>query len=350
MDDVKLHYNSEKPAQLQAHAYVQGTDIHLASGQEKHLPHEAWHVVQQKQGRAKPTVQMVGGIGINDDVALENEADVMGAKAIANSEAVSQCVSSGVAINSEIVQMVNFERFQGWKRLYNWFQNPQEDELLAKEKEMGEFLDSMVAYENTPDGATIPAIRAKFQAVKVSTVDSSQYPTTLAKLKRLFYRLDEISTHIAKKGWDYKKENAEEVEGWIEAEGEGPKSKKLVYYVQETYALLPAVLRTAENKAVIKESILGELHHHPLNDQYIFDGHMAFAKKRVSLLRKNFKKMIDRIRADWLQIRVALNITGNLQFVHLTGSDYHNDGQSVSLIETTTGDRNGVKSMFDPCC
>ena len=51
MDDVKVHYNSEKPAQLQAHAYAQGTDIHLGAGQEKHLPHEAWHVVQQKQGR-----------------------------------------------------------------------------------------------------------------------------------------------------------------------------------------------------------------------------------------------------------------------------------------------------------
>ena len=58
MDDVKVHYNSDKPAQLQAHAYAQGTDIHLASGQEKHLPHEAWHVVQQKQGRVKPTMQM----------------------------------------------------------------------------------------------------------------------------------------------------------------------------------------------------------------------------------------------------------------------------------------------------
>ncbi|HAA20749.1 MAG TPA: hypothetical protein DCP28_19025, partial [Cytophagales bacterium] len=39
MDDVKVHYNSDKPAQLQAHAYAQGTDIHLAPGQEKHLPH-----------------------------------------------------------------------------------------------------------------------------------------------------------------------------------------------------------------------------------------------------------------------------------------------------------------------
>jgi hypothetical protein len=35
MDDVKVHYNSAKPAQLNAHAYAQGTDIHIASGQEK---------------------------------------------------------------------------------------------------------------------------------------------------------------------------------------------------------------------------------------------------------------------------------------------------------------------------
>jgi hypothetical protein len=51
LSDVKVHYNSPKPAQLHAHAYAQGTDIHVASGQEKHVPHEAWHVVQQKQGR-----------------------------------------------------------------------------------------------------------------------------------------------------------------------------------------------------------------------------------------------------------------------------------------------------------
>ena len=81
MDDVKVHYNSSKPAQLQAHAYAQGTDIHLAPGQEKHLPHEAWHVVQQKQGRVKPTLQMKG-IAINDDSLLETEADVMGDKAM----------------------------------------------------------------------------------------------------------------------------------------------------------------------------------------------------------------------------------------------------------------------------
>ncbi|CAM1362716.1 hypothetical protein TPENAI_30075 [Tenacibaculum litopenaei] len=82
MSDTRVHYNSAKPAQLQAHAYAQGTDIHLAPGQEKHLAHEAWHVVQQKQGRVKATTQLKGKTPINDDAGLEREADVMGAKAL----------------------------------------------------------------------------------------------------------------------------------------------------------------------------------------------------------------------------------------------------------------------------
>lgn len=82
LDDVKVHYNSDKPAQVQAHAYAQGTDIHVASGQEQHLPHEAWHVVQQKQGRVQPSIQLKGEVNINNDSGLENEADTMGMKAL----------------------------------------------------------------------------------------------------------------------------------------------------------------------------------------------------------------------------------------------------------------------------
>lgn len=81
MGDVNVHYNSSKPAQLKAHAYAQGTNIHLGPGQEKHLAHEAWHVVQQKQNRVKPTIQMKAGVPVNDDAGLEREADEMGAKA-----------------------------------------------------------------------------------------------------------------------------------------------------------------------------------------------------------------------------------------------------------------------------
>lgn len=82
MSDVKVHYNSSKPAQLQAHAFAQGTDIHIAPQQEKYLAHEAWHVVQQKQGRVQPTMQMKGKVNVNDDIRLEREADVMGNLAI----------------------------------------------------------------------------------------------------------------------------------------------------------------------------------------------------------------------------------------------------------------------------
>lgn len=92
MDSVRVHYNSPKPAQLQAHAFAQGNEIHLATGQEQHLPHEAWHVVQQAQGRVKPTVQMKG-VNVNDNAGLEREADVMGARATAVSGNMNQLVS-----------------------------------------------------------------------------------------------------------------------------------------------------------------------------------------------------------------------------------------------------------------
>jgi hypothetical protein len=82
MDHVEVHYNSSQPAQLQAHAYAQGSDIHLAPGQDQHLPHEAWHVVQQAQGRVQATLQLKDGVAVNDDQELEREADVMGAKAL----------------------------------------------------------------------------------------------------------------------------------------------------------------------------------------------------------------------------------------------------------------------------
>lgn len=81
LDDVQVHYNSPLPTQMNALAYTQGTQIHVGPGQTKYVPHEAWHVVQQKQGRVKPTLQMKG-VGINDNAELEHEATVMGTRAL----------------------------------------------------------------------------------------------------------------------------------------------------------------------------------------------------------------------------------------------------------------------------
>jgi hypothetical protein len=82
MSDVRVHYNSDKPAEVGALAYTQGTNIHVAPGQERHLPHEAWHVMQQVQGRVQPTMQVKEGVMVNDDAGLEHEADMMGTKAL----------------------------------------------------------------------------------------------------------------------------------------------------------------------------------------------------------------------------------------------------------------------------
>ena len=84
---VRIHEGPQAPA-LGAHAYTQGTNIHMApgmyqphsrSGQEL-LGHELTHVVQQSQGRVRATRQ-AKEVAINDSPGLEREADRHGAAA-----------------------------------------------------------------------------------------------------------------------------------------------------------------------------------------------------------------------------------------------------------------------------
>lgn len=85
---VRVHPESSKAPEVGALAYTQGTDIHFAPGQFKPdttagqqlLGHELTHVIQQAEGRVQPTTE-VGGMSVNDDVSLETEADILGAKA-----------------------------------------------------------------------------------------------------------------------------------------------------------------------------------------------------------------------------------------------------------------------------
>tara|TARA_B100001059_G_scaffold100683_1_gene100436 strand:- start:104774 stop:106252 length:1479 start_codon:yes stop_codon:yes gene_type:complete len=108
MNDVNVHYNSSEPQKVNAHAFAKGNDIHLASGQEQHLPHEAWHVVQQKQGRVKPTSE-VNGTMINDSESLESEADSMAQKIVAegkNSATTATDEKEALTPEAEISQRV----------------------------------------------------------------------------------------------------------------------------------------------------------------------------------------------------------------------------------------------------
>src|SRR5262249_54397292 len=104
LNEIQVHYNSTKPATLQALAYTQGMDIHVSSGQEQRLPHEAWHVVQQAQGRAQPTMRMGDGGAVNEDEGLEHEADVMGAKALQMRRPEDTATGAGDAAGTAVQQ------------------------------------------------------------------------------------------------------------------------------------------------------------------------------------------------------------------------------------------------------
>jgi hypothetical protein len=82
LDDVKVHYNSDKPAQIGAYAYAEGNNIYVGPGQEKHLAHEIWHVIQQKGGKVKGDTKVDdSGTLANTENSLEDEATKMGDKA-----------------------------------------------------------------------------------------------------------------------------------------------------------------------------------------------------------------------------------------------------------------------------
>ena len=113
MSSVRVHHNSDKPEQLDARAYAQGNDIHLGPGQEEHLPHEAWHVVQQRQGRVQATTQLQG-VSINDDTSLESEADVMGARALQSGTPAQRKLMSPLNATGSVLQGV-FKKFGNQK-------------------------------------------------------------------------------------------------------------------------------------------------------------------------------------------------------------------------------------------
>lgn len=130
MDDVRVYYNSPKPATVQALAYTQGTDIHVAPGQEQHLPHETWHVVQQMQGRVQPTTE-VGGMPVNNDVGLEREADVMG-KRITQFKEVNT-PKTYTSIPSSVAQFITEEEIK--KRAYEIYENRKRTSKSGDEKQ-----------------------------------------------------------------------------------------------------------------------------------------------------------------------------------------------------------------------
>ncbi|MFT4925160.1 MAG: hypothetical protein ACI8WB_001250 [Phenylobacterium sp.] len=158
LDHVRVHRNSDKPAAVQAHAYAQGSDIHLASGQEHHLPHELGHVVQQAQGLVKPTTS-VGGMAVNDNAGLESHATALGNKALQRAS-VGQGFCGHESADQSIMQLKvkdadNIMTLKALKRSHVAFTG-EIDELLkdtTAEKDIKGVIDELKKWDWAGDDA-----------------------------------------------------------------------------------------------------------------------------------------------------------------------------------------------------
>ena len=105
-DDVRVHYNSDKPRKIGALAYTQGNQVHVGPGQERHLRHELGHVVQQKQGIVRPTT-WINGLPVNDSPGLEHDAVGI------SSNGISQTINRQVGLNANPLQFYRQETIRG---------------------------------------------------------------------------------------------------------------------------------------------------------------------------------------------------------------------------------------------
>jgi len=158
---VNIHTNSDQATYMGALAYTQGSDVHFAPGQynpssqkgQELIGHELTHVMQQRQGRVKPEKQGKG-MNINSNPALENEADVMGAKAAQGKMADVAGKGSGVqkkAIDEKVREfqsksysLTNFVPATG-RGLFNISLNPINGRLEIKLNLGFNFVDGSAA-------------------------------------------------------------------------------------------------------------------------------------------------------------------------------------------------------------
>lgn len=172
LPDVKVHENSRRPAALEACAMTCGNEIFLGPGQEKHLAHEAWHVVQQRQGRVKSNLQ-VNNVRVSEDSSLEREADHMGARAaagiISSKETMVTPATTAGPANAPVVQRKKVPATMG-QNDFGQFETTKFKEANDRGVE--------IALEFKPNKPKVDAKKiAMSQSVKAIKEDGSAYAT-----------------------------------------------------------------------------------------------------------------------------------------------------------------------------
>lgn len=244
-------------------------------------------------------------------------------------------------------QLMSFARFQGVSRLYNWFYSDPEEKLLKEEKRLGELLTDMRPYKETRFGDQIGEIENSYQAIKGSTYETGDYARISQTLTGLFYRLDGISVSLLAEERRFLNrygDNNTDLMRLNQKRDRGEHAGALLRVILATIDRLPEPMQTPKNKELIKKAIHPDIHSLELNDQLIKDNDLKFASDRSRLMIDNLNELTERIRGDWKGLQEEFGLKGELKSIQLTGSDFHNRGQQVAIIEST----GGTKAVYKP--
>jgi hypothetical protein len=235
------------------------------------------------------------------------------------------------------IQMMTFKRFQGMSRLVNWFYSDTETKLLATEKRIEDLLIALQPYKETEYGEQLESIEDQFDEIKTGTYDQDDYSDTLEKIKNLFAELNTISTRIAVEEMNVYGEKNEDLLNLRLKQNLKPRTAKLLAIITRTIYKMPDVMKTAENTEIIKKALYPNFERNGFDEGMIGEHTLSFAQSRSDQLLKNFQTLIIRVLTDWDKITKKFGITGDLKYIHLTGSDFHKGGQQVAIIESTDG-------------
>lgn len=164
LDDVQVHYNSTLPEKLDALAYTRGNQVEIGPGQERHLPHELGHVVQQKLGAVRANARHSSGVAMNTDTALERQADEIGS-------------GKKVGIFQRIWDNIIQRQRRGNQNRQNQLRRVQESDANAERRTLAQWLEN--------DQELLNEVRATYQT-------SPAWWSINPDASEVFYRRPEI--------------------------------------------------------------------------------------------------------------------------------------------------------------
>lgn len=230
--NVDIKTNSKDAQNMNALAFTQGNSVHFAPGQfspntkkgQELIGHEFAHVVQQRQGRVKPTSQMAK-FKLNDSSSLENEADLQGSKAARweASTTTSKKPTFSTTINNNTAPIQRTTSDKELKKHKDNVDNIIDGIIEGQVVNESQFNDITYETWHTSQGTAKKAIRSQLEKLKKelpSVVVSNKNQLTLYTLTKKEDILNAQKHFYILRGM---------AKAWFEERGDDPERAKRVY-------------------------------------------------------------------------------------------------------------------------